>query len=595
MKIQHASAHARTSEPCVPELHARAGAKVALAAATLVIAALCTYAGTLSGPFIYDDQQAIVDNTSLHSLGRALSPPRETPVAARPLTNLSFAVDYLLFGASPTAFHATNLAIHVLCVLLVFATLRRLLRTRSMPDAIRRDADAFAFSVALLFCVHPLAVEIVLYATQRTEVLVAFWYLAVLFLLVRESELGKPSWPWVFVVSLCGVASKEVFVTAPVVALCCDRAFLAGSFRAALRARARFYAALVLPLFALIPLQRPDPRPGSVRFAELDYLIAQARIVPEYFGAALWPERLAIDYGPLWPQDARALWPWIALTGAVLALGAVLAVLRPRLGFLACWVFVILAPSSSLFSIHTEVGAERRFYLPLIGLLAYLVIGLGVAGSRALGSFGVGAAQCRRCGLLVAIAAAVLLGVLTRQHTANFASVQALWESATNAKPDNVHAHYNLAETFRRQGQPELAIASLRNGLAAHEAYADAHTNLGGLLIAKGSLAEGLAHVKRGVALAPYSALARYNLGLALGLSGDIEGALVEFERTLRLQPDHWEARRKLVRAYLALGRRDQALPHARALRAHAPGDPLVREALGAQPDSSSTDPPIAR
>jgi hypothetical protein len=92
-----------------------------------------------------------------------------------------------------------------------------------------------------------------------------------------------------------------------------------------------------------------------------------------------------------------------------------------------------------------------------------------------------------------------------------------------------------------------------------------------GLLLARGALAEGLQHVQHvqhGVALAPNSAFAPYNLGLALALSGDIEGSLAALERAVVLQPDYWEARRKPVRTYLALGHRDRAAPHARALQA---------------------------
>ncbi|MET0389671.1 MAG: hypothetical protein ABW321_27105, partial [Polyangiales bacterium] len=71
----------------------------------LALAVATTYVGRLSGPFVFDDQQAILDNPTLRALGPGvLDPPRETPVAARPLVNLSLALDYALHGPSPTAF-----------------------------------------------------------------------------------------------------------------------------------------------------------------------------------------------------------------------------------------------------------------------------------------------------------------------------------------------------------------------------------------------------------------------------------------------------------------------------------------------------------
>ena len=60
-------------------------------AAVLVIAGLIVYANGLGGPFVYDDFTAIVSNDQirrLSPLSEPLSPPRETPVAGRPLINL---------------------------------------------------------------------------------------------------------------------------------------------------------------------------------------------------------------------------------------------------------------------------------------------------------------------------------------------------------------------------------------------------------------------------------------------------------------------------------------------------------------------------
>lgn len=533
------------------------------ALAGLVLAPVATYGGQLSGPFVFDDEQAITGNASIRALGSAalLSPPRETPVAARPLVNLSFAVDYALFGPNPGAFHAVNLALHALCVLIGFASLGRLLSSSALPAGVRASAEWCAFASALLFAVHPLASEVILYASQRTELLVAACYLGAMLVLIRAAASGeRPSVLAAAALGVLGACSKEVFVTAPLLALFLDRAFYAGTFRRALRVRARFYAALSICLPVALALQIGAPRSQSVRFGEPAYLMAQAKVILGYFGAAFWPTSLAIDHGPLpLAIDALALAPWVIAMGLLALAAGVLAFTHPRLGFLGVWVLGILAPSSSVFSIHTEVGADRRFYLPLLGVCAYVVVGAAACLARALP-----VGRPIRALSFAAVALATLaLAWTAHRHAASYASVRAVWQAVVRAYPENPRGHFNLGETYRREGDSQRAMASFRDALARKETYAEAHINLGNLLITQGALSQGLGHLQRGAQLAPGDADARYNLAIALSLTGHGEAALVELEECLRLEPGHAAARRKLEVANPAVDRKADARRHA--------------------------------
>ena len=63
-------------------------------AVVLVVAGFLAYATGFSNPFLYDDQTAIVKNAQIRTLSplsEPLTPPRDTPVAGRPLANLSLA------------------------------------------------------------------------------------------------------------------------------------------------------------------------------------------------------------------------------------------------------------------------------------------------------------------------------------------------------------------------------------------------------------------------------------------------------------------------------------------------------------------------
>jgi tetratricopeptide (TPR) repeat protein len=549
-----------------------------------VLAALGIYAGQLSGPFIFDDVQSIVENQTLRSFSAALSPPRETPVAGRPLANLSFAIDYALHGSSPAAFHATNLALHCACVLLAFVVLLKLLAADGLPAWLTEHAREHAFLAALMFCVHPMVIELVLYTSQRTETLVALCYLAAALLLLSAAVDARRSWLHAFllaVLGVLGICAKEVFVTAPFVLLLCDRAFYAGSLRAALQKRWMLYVSLCMCWPVAWLLQRSGPRSDSVHFYSLDYVLTQARIVPEYFAHALSPGAPQLDYGQLWPQDLADGWPWLVFSAGAVLVASIWAWRAPRTGFVWCWALLILAPSSSLLTIHTEIGAERRFYLPLIAVLASACVAVSALLERALREQTPQRRRAaRRIAFMLALCSCGLLGLLTRSYTEDFRSLRAFWTAAVRARPDNARAHYNLAETLRREGDIPGAVASFRSALQIQEGYGEAHSNLAALLSATGQFNEALSHAERGVELAMNSPIAHYTLAVTCALSGQLERAISELEVTLRLAPDHWDARRNLAKAYLMLGRPRAAREHAQMVLAHIPNDALAQKVV---------------
>ncbi len=95
----------------------------------IALAALAVYHNTFAVPFVFDDLESIVTNnpTIRHPwpLWRALSPPSGgLTVSARPLVNLSLAMNYEISGLHVWSYHAFNLAIHILAAVTLFAVLR---------------------------------------------------------------------------------------------------------------------------------------------------------------------------------------------------------------------------------------------------------------------------------------------------------------------------------------------------------------------------------------------------------------------------------------------------------------------------------------
>ncbi|MCM2334551.1 MAG: hypothetical protein NDI82_11480, partial [Anaeromyxobacteraceae bacterium] len=140
----------------------------------------------LPGQFQFDDETSIVTNPAIKDLAAFLTPGpwRGALAGGRPVTDLTFALNYAYARLEPWNYHLTNLAVHLAAVALAFAVTRRLLR---LAGAAR--GDGIALAAAGLFALHPLQSQAVSYVVQRAESLAAALTLGSLALLLA-AEAG---------------------------------------------------------------------------------------------------------------------------------------------------------------------------------------------------------------------------------------------------------------------------------------------------------------------------------------------------------------------------------------------------------------------
>jgi hypothetical protein len=345
-------------------------------AGTIVAAGALVYANSVRGVFLFDDDYGIVRNQTIRDLTRltvVLSPPRESPVAGRPLVNLSLAINYAAGGLDPTGYHLVNIALHLCCALLIFAIAGATLRTARLAPRFGARAHDLAFAIALLWVVHPMNSEVVDYTVQRTESMMA----AAMLVTVYAASVAKPGVTTgivAIVACAAGMACKETMVVAPLLVVLYDGTFLYPSYRDALRARWPVYGGLAAAWSVLAGLLATRPRSGSAGFGTdvtpWTYLLNQTQMLARYLRVSIWPRHLVLWYGPPKPLTLAAVWP-----AALAVTGLIAAVLwgiwrRHPAGFAGAWIFLTLAPTSSVVPIATEVGAERRGYLALAALIA---------------------------------------------------------------------------------------------------------------------------------------------------------------------------------------------------------------------------------
>ncbi|HEX7508565.1 MAG TPA: hypothetical protein VF550_17460, partial [Polyangia bacterium] len=210
----------------------------------LVVAVFLAYANSFHGPFIFDDVPSIVENQSIRHLGSArvlAAPPEALTTTGRPVVNLSLAINFAVGGLAVEGYHAVNLALHILASLVLFALVRRTLLLPTLSARFGVTATELALSVALLWAIHPLQTESVTYVVQRAEAIGGLFYLLTLYCFLRGATAARGRAWYAATVGACvlGMASKEVMVSAPLIAVLYDRTFIAASLRDSLRRRWR--------------------------------------------------------------------------------------------------------------------------------------------------------------------------------------------------------------------------------------------------------------------------------------------------------------------------------------------------------------------
>jgi protein O-mannosyl-transferase len=524
------------------------------------------YSPALRGPQIYDDAQSIQDNptiTRLWPLSIPLHPPAGSVVAGRPLVNLSLAFNYWLnstlgIDQSPDpggpdktiSYHVVNLVFHLACGLLLLAIVRRTLASGRLGDRWRDHAEMMALLVAACWLVHPIQTEAVDYLIQRTELIVSFCYLLTLYCSVRAWDATTArvrSWWLVGSVVVCalGMGAKEVMFSAPIIVVLYDRAFRTSSWRDLLSpatARRWYYGALAASWLLLIAILQGRPRGVTVGAAgwlsPLEYLHTQGWAILHYLRLVFLPTTLSIDY------SYQAIAHWRGIPGLlVLTAFAVLTIVAWTranrwgwFGFLGAWFFLILAPSSSVVPIVTELVAERRMYLALAAVIVLTIVAIEAAWQRWIG------APPQRARTIAAVAATTIVALLlalTFQRSALYASPEKLWRDAVSKVPDDPRAWVNLGAVLAAQMPPQRAAADtmFREALRRDSLYPDAILNVAIDELDTGRLADAEPRFRRFLAFDSTNAMALGGLAQLMLRRGDTVAAVPLLERYVVRNP----------------------------------------------------------
>jgi protein O-mannosyl-transferase len=453
-----------------------------LIAGALLLATLGLYRAVLEQGFVhFDDDRYVTENRAIqHGVDAATIAWAFTTDRMgtwHPLTWLSHAIDWSLYGPDAGGHHLTSLLLHAFNALLLFGVLRWM--TGSV------GASAF---VAFVFAVHPLNVDSVAWISSRKGVLsMAFWLLTVAAYTDFAKRGGSARYLLVLVAFALGLMSKPAVVSLPLVLLLLDvwplgrmgwNGKATGEARPFIEKIPLFVMALASSLVAFAVRRIGDPVAWTDRWARVPiaYVLYLKRI--------FWPAGLATPYPPSSGPTAAQVLPAIIVLLGITAFAIQSHRTRPYVTVGWLWFVVTLAPVIGFVQIGAHPMADRWTYLPMIGVL--IAVAWGVPSALPASRFmrvTLGAAG-------VSVVAALVL--VTRAQIGYWQDTETLFRRAIAVTEDNRTAHYNLAWYLSRQDRPDEAVEEYRRAIEIDPDHFPSHHNLALLLIAEGRAKEAV-------------------------------------------------------------------------------------------------------
>lgn len=511
----------------------------------------------LQNGFVQWDDQTLVNNADYKGMGAAELQWMFGQFQFgryQPLVWMSLAFDHVIWWGDPFGYHWTSLVLHATNAVLFYFVARMLLSSGDPVKALTEPVvRTTAGLVALIFALHPQRVESVAWASARSEILAATFFLASLLGYLRAVNFTEPKRAWCMAGSVAaygfsllsganGMALPFVLLVLdihPLERFASSRSWLAPEARRLYWEKAPY---LLLALLALITAFAAGNHDHALTSGEtLGRRLSEIVAAPAfYLWKAVLPLRLSSWY------DLPA---WFVALGILVAVGisAALFLTRKRWpALLTAWIccLVLLVPVPGSNSVAQQILADRHTYLSFLPWT--LLVGAAVMHLWRAGVNGRPIAWPSTVASGVAALVLIGLGVLTWTQTRVWHDSESLLRNAVAATGSS-EAHYNLAALFEAQGKHDDAIRSYRQVTEIKPQRWDAHEKAALLLQKKGKIREAVEHFRRAVEINPAATEAHSNLAAGLVHQGQIADAVRHLRTVLELAPERNEIRVKLA------------------------------------------------
>lgn len=570
-----------------------------LSLSLLIFSAALKYGFTMADDRILVAENLYIRGLTLENLRFVFT--HYDPELYMPLTFVSYQIDYMLGGIHPWIYHATNIALHGVNAYLVAIVAHRLTKRRWI-----------SLLTAVLFCVHPIQTEAVVWIAGRKDLLSTTFLLGSLLFYLRYRDQGhRLTLLYSIITFLCALMAKASVMSFPLALVLLEVVLpRRRSLREVVVPLVPFVALSVL--FAMIAWMGK----GRVVYAStaLETILMSVKSTVFYLEKLIWPTGLSPAYayhGTISMHSPDFFVPMIVLGVVMTCIGISLRWTR-SIAVTAGIFLAFLAPS--FLNFHkgdvTYIAVDRYVYVAMIAL----ALGFSESARRAFVSSG--SILLRRFLVTAIVIAVVVLAYRAREQTHLWRTDRSIVEYALQFYPDSLPLRITLATLDRQDGRTVDEQAVLEGGQRYfdHVAY---RTGIGSIFARSEQLDAAEREYKKGMQLDPRNpeplfyqaaleeqrghqakALALYKVAISMDESyvaaynnagailldmrrlGEAEAM---FRKAIEWSPSFMEGHYNLYQA-LALQRRwSEALPFLRKAYAANPDEPDIALALAYQ------------
>ena len=501
--------------------------KYYIALAVILFLSFLVYSPVLHNHLLaWDDNIYIKDNSLIYSINLKEIFSKNVMSNYHPITILTFAIEYHFFGLNETGYHAVNLLLHLLNVILVFYTVFYL-----------SNKNWVALVAALLFGIHPMHVESVAWAAELKDLLYTFFFLAsYLFYLRYLKEQHKKLYVFALLLFLVSLLSKAMAASLPAVLILTDYFKERKVNIRTLMEKVPFILLAIIFGIVAITAQKSS---GAIQ--DITVLSFPKRIIFASYGFITYLWKL------FFPLGLSAFYPYPIKIGEdippqfyvylVLCIGLVVSVFYSirftkkiffGLGFFAITIFLVL----QLLPVGRAVMADRYSYIPSIGIFYLAGEGINILWGKKL-----------KLPVVVLLSVFTLFfSVKTYARCRVWKSDMTLWNDVISQNENVPVAYYNRGIIFMDEKQNNKALSDFKRAIELDPNYVNAYNNRGIVLMNEKQNSKAVDDLSKAIELNPNLINAYINRGLIFLNENQNDKALDDFSKVILLDPNNSQA-----------------------------------------------------
>lgn len=443
---------------------------------------LLIYSNTFQVPFLFDDQQNILERTDLQLTRITPDTVMDTFFTNkfggekfyRPISCLSFALNYRMGGYRVAGYHMVNVLIHLIATLFLYKTILLLLGLGNIRLTDREKIFIAGLST-VLWASHPIQAQAVNYIVQRMASLAAMFYIIGLWSYIRFRQtfvqsgwLNSIKWMLIAIFSfLSAILSKENAAIFPLGVLLIEFFFFDGYKKIRKKPIQIFCftgALLLIPIligyffFNTGGLENILSGYETRPFTATQRLLTQSRVLFLYISQLIYPipsKFSLVHYIPFSDSLFSPITTLLATAGILIGILTAFVIGRryPLIAFPVVFYFFHHIVESSI--IPLEMIYEHRNYLPSF----FFFLPIAVALVKGL-NFYKKQNKFIWSSLLVFITAIIFLfGLSTHLRNQDWQSVKSFWTKELKNTPELIRPYLAMGWVYTRQNSRNLDIA----------------------------------------------------------------------------------------------------------------------------------------